>query len=166
MKVLMLTGPKGAGKTTLLLEWLQDNEAGGILSPVEDGKRAFVSISSGLAWPMEAGPEEKGTVNVGRYAFSQAAFDQAVATLLFDLRAGNYPIIIDEVGPLELRGEGLHKVLMKITGSDKVPSLILVVREGLTEEVKKAYFEGADGVDVASIEKFKEKARSLKRAFQ
>lgn len=166
MKGLILTGPKGSGKTTLLQHWLEENEAGGILSPVEECKRVFASVTSGMAWQMEAGKDESEVLNVGKYSFSKKGFEQAEATLLFDLRAGNLPLVIDEIGPLELRESGLHHCLKKILSSKKTTCVIAVVREGLVKEVIKAYFEEAEEVVVATREDFNEKARLFKRASQ
>ncbi|MGB3180056.1 MAG: nucleoside-triphosphatase [Cyclobacteriaceae bacterium] len=160
MKVLILTGAKGSGKTTLLSEWTQDWAAGGVLSPVSEGKRHFLSVSSGLPWAMEAEAGEEDVLAVGRYTFSTEAFKQAEATILFDLRAGNHPVIIDEAGPLELEGRGLHGCLEKIGNSQKEASLIVVVREGLAEEVKEKYFSTAE-VIITDKQGFPENVRLL-----
>lgn len=164
MRVIILTGPKGSGKTTLLQQWTEENPAGGILSPVFEGERFFQSVTSGLPWQMEAGKDETATLQVGRYTFSDAAFKQAEATIMFDLRAGNFPLIIDEIGPLELADEGLHSCLHKVIGPRQEANLIVVVREGLATEVRKKYFEQIEEVQIITKEGFNEKARRLIRA--
>ena len=49
-------------------------------------------------------------------------------------------LIIDEIGPVELRGEGFREVLKEIiaTGNEK-QKIILVVREGLVDQVKESF---------------------------
>ena len=54
-------------------------------------------------------------------------------------------LVIDEIGPLELSGEGFHDVLKEVL-SNRSEKIILVIRDGIAERVKE-YFN----VTVAAI---------------
>jgi nucleoside-triphosphatase THEP1 len=136
--VLILTAAKGIGKTTRLEELAKKagGRLGGILSPVIEGKRFFMHPGTGKNWPMEAsGKEER--LEVGRFSFSSIAFNQAAQQVLEDhenpeIRA----LVIDEIGPLELKGLGFTPLLKTLLAKKNTGKQIcLVVREGLHEEV-------------------------------
>ena len=49
-------------------------------------------------------------------------------------------IVIDEIGPMELRGEGFDQILKEILEKrNGTQTVLLVVRDGLAEEVKEKY---------------------------
>ena len=105
--VYILCRAKGSGKTHSLTQWIENRkEVYGILSPVLEGIRMFLDIENRELFPMEAEPEENETLKVGKYTFSGRSFDRAIA-ILEQARHKDGWLIIDEVGPLELRGEGL-----------------------------------------------------------
>lgn len=137
MSIWILTADKGAGKTSRLQQLLQQagGKVGGILSPVVAGQRHFYGIRSEKYWPMEAQGEE-AVLSVGRFTFSRAAFEEAEVVLRQDAQA-MHSLVIDEIGPLELRDEGLADVLRQLLAlqSAKPFQLLLVVRSGLVAEV-------------------------------
>ncbi len=131
-KVYILTGPIQSGKTTALQKWCETRiDVSGIVSPVINGSRYFFDIASSTTFYMEANDNEKEILAIGRFYFSKKAFKKAINTLT---QANNKYIIVDEVGPLELKKQGFYEVLNKIILSGKF-TCILVVRDGLVEEV-------------------------------
>lgn len=136
--VLIVTGPVGAGKTTRLAAWAAGPaDVGGVLQPAGAKGRRFVDLRSGEAFAMEGAD---ATVAVGRFVFRQAAFDWAEARILEAVRGpGATFVVIDEVGPLELRGEGLADAVCAAVAAERVFSLILVVRDGLVDAVREAF---------------------------
>ena len=134
-KIYILSAPKGSGKTSSLMEWVRDrSDVYGILSPVVNGKRMFLNISSNEEFDMESANEEEGQLKVGKYIFSQEAFDRAIEIIKYGSLQNGW-LIIDEVGPLELRGEGLSEVVLE--SLKRNGNTILVTRESLEEQVKK-----------------------------
>lgn len=132
--IYLLTGAVGSGKTTALLHWTTNrNDVAGILSLQVEGKRMFFDLQHKERFPMEAADMESGVVSVGRYRFSKNNFEKATQILRNALLTDCW-LIIDEIGPLELRGEGFHDVL-KETLQQRKNKLLLVVREGLSETV-------------------------------
>lgn len=116
--------------------------AAGLLAPDTPEGRVLVDLSSGKERVFQVtGDAAEPLVEIGPYRFRAAAFEWGNAVLA---RANAEMIVVDEVGPLELRGEGLadgvRAVLRRASGT-----VICVVREGLIERAA-TYFEVAPEV--------------------
>src|SRR5690349_9933288 len=135
-RILLLSGLVGSGKTTRLLHWCSGRkEIGGIVSPVVNEHRVFKDLRSGTIKNMEATADEE-YIAVGRYRFSKIAFEWANERILNAMMEGCAWIVIDEIGPLELRGEGFYNTLQHLLDSmDRNYRLLLVVRKSVLEEV-------------------------------
>ncbi|MCC3158364.1 nucleoside-triphosphatase [Hymenobacter sp. 15J16-1T3B] len=104
-------------------------------------QRHFLDLRSGLRWPVAARPGQWPVLSVGRFQFSPAAFAWANAALR---GAATDPavhwLVVDEIGPLELRGEGLAPALTDVLRAASHPDhLIIVVRSGLVEAVWRRF---------------------------
>lgn len=140
MEICILSAPIGSGKTTRLKGWIREQpSARGILSPVEAGKRRFLHFPGGAWREMEAEPGESDVVATPRYRFSAAAFRWAEARLQEDLRWQPEWIVIDEIGKLELRGDGFAAFLKGMLAAQDVPRLLLVIRSELLPEVREQF---------------------------
>lgn len=136
--IYILTGPVQSGKTTALVNWsAKRKDVYGILTPVADEKRVFKIAENGEQFPMEAEPGESAVFSIGRFRFSKNNFARAIEIIRDSIRKEGW-LIIDEIGPLELKGGGFQDVLMEVMAQRK-DKVLLVVREGLVEKVKK-YF--------------------------
>lgn len=144
----IFSAPIRSGKTSSLIEWAADKEVYGILTPDIDGRRFFMNAHTKELFRMEADAEETDTLSVGRFIFSKINFDKANQVIRSAVHSKGW-LIIDEVGPLELKGQGFHDVLQEVFAARK-ESILLIVREGLADTVKK-YF-GLKGVVVNSVE--------------
>ena len=135
--IYIFTAPIGSGKTTALLQWMEKrNDVYGILTPVLNKSRVFVDAHTKEQFPMEAtGAEE--TILVGRFVFSKTNFEKAIQIIRNAIHKTGW-LIIDEIGPLELKGEGFHDVLKEVLAA-RNEKIVLVVREAMTELVKE-YF--------------------------
>jgi len=138
-KLLIYTEPVKSGKSTRLLSFVQNRkDVGGILSPLIEGKKYLYDISSGKKKLLEADSKEKevNIVTVGRYKFQKKVFEWA-NEVLQKASEGNYSyLIIDEIGPLEFRGEGLSPVADEIIRNYNScnSKIIVVFREHLTSQ--------------------------------
>ena len=125
---VILTGPIQTGKTTSLQQWVQNRkDVYGILTPVIDGKRVFMNARTGEQFAMEAGESETNTIAIGRFVFSQAAFYKAAGIIRDAINKPGW-LVIDEVGPLELKGYGFSDVLKTVL-QQRTDNILLVVRE-------------------------------------
>jgi len=132
--VYILHGPVGSGKTTALGHRFPVNQGhGGILTPRIEGERYFVDLRTGDRFPMEADKDESPVLEVGRFRFSISGFEKANRVLRESFSVPGW-LVADEVGPLELRGEGFYNTLKELITRNR-PRLLLVVREGLLDQV-------------------------------
>lgn len=142
MRILLL-GKKRSGKSSLLSALFPPGHCGGIITPAvfENGvyvgkdavnlltgeRRPFCRIKERA--PFEGVATRKYIVSREGIAFCMRALEQARCEPL---------IIIDEVGPLELSGEGIHEEVHTVL-KDETHHVLLVVREELEEEFLRAF---------------------------
>ena len=143
--IFILTGPIRSGKTTALLHWCKDRvDADGLLCPDNEvGKRYFFKIKTKEEFEFEVETEIEEIIQIGNFKFLKSAFEKANDYLIsIALKTENKYIIIDEIGKLELKNEGLHPSAKKIIPEfefNKSEHLILVVRDYLMEDVLIKY---------------------------
>jgi nucleoside-triphosphatase THEP1 len=133
----ILTGPVQSGKTTTITNWtMEKNDVFGILTPVINGKRMFMDVHSREKFEMEANSGEAEILMIGKFKFSKAGFSKAEDILRNGLNKKKGWLVVDEIGPLELRGEGFSEILKKILqSSSSQQKILLVVRDSILEEV-------------------------------
>ncbi len=93
---------------------------------------------------MEADPDETETLSIGRFVFSAKAFQRAIDVLRSAIDADGW-LLIDEIGPMELKGEGFAGVFGEILRERK-GKLVVVIRDGLIEEVCKEFGQSVFGL--------------------
>jgi nucleoside-triphosphatase THEP1 len=146
--VLLLCGHSGEGKSRalqVLLDGLRADgrKVAGILSPsvVRDGRHIgydLIDISSGrrtelsrIAGELKA-PESP---SVGRFMFRPEGLRAGQATLSVQATAGADVIVVDEVGPWELKDQGWAGPLYDLTLETGTP-MIWVVRSDIMDQVR------------------------------
>lgn len=144
----ILTGPVRSGKTSSLIKWTAGKEVYGILTPDKDGRRVFMNARTKEIFDMEASPRETDTFTIGRFIFSKTNFDKAIQIIRRAIHNNGW-LIIDEIGPLELKSQGFHDVLTE-TLSQRKEKILLVVREGLIDQVQEHF--GFRAIVVNSVE--------------
>ena len=135
--IYILTGPIQSGKTTRIANWaMEKNDVFGILTPVISGKRMFTDLHGKNIFEMEANSWETEILTIGKFKFSKAGFSKAVEILRNGLNEKKGWLVIDEIGPLELKGEAFSEILKEILhSSSNQQKILLVIRESLLEEV-------------------------------
>jgi nucleoside-triphosphatase THEP1 len=140
--IYILSAPIQTGKTTSLINWsAQREDVYGILTPIKNGKRVFMNAHTREEFTMEAENGEE-TFDVGRFHFSKKNFEKAVCIIRNDMLKPGW-LVIDEIGPLELKGQGFHDVLIELLHVKK-EKIILVVREGLVQQILEHFRFEAD----------------------
>lgn len=152
--IYLLTGPVRSGKTTALIEWSKNrNDVYGILTPDVNGKRVFMNAETKEQFPMEATGSEE-TIHVGRFTFSKRNFELAINIILHRIDKDGW-LVIDEAGPLELRGEGFTPVLKEVFKKRR-NKILLVVREGLAGQVRNCFELQAEEVSFINASELKQ----------
>ncbi len=149
LKIFFLTGKKGSGKTTFILRILtllqeQGLKVGGIIAPGFwnnniRSKFDIIDISSNERKLLCGSDVDKGKASIGRFNFTKEGLELGNKALSYERVLGKDIVVVDEVGPLELAGNGwangINELILKY---NKI--LILVVRDEIIENVKN-YFD-------------------------
>ncbi len=143
--IYILTDNIGIGKTTALLKWINGRtDVFGVLSPRhDDNKRYFLDIKTQEQFKMQTCSDNEDCIVVGPYRFLKSAFKKANSIIKSALEQQTSGfIIVDELGKLELRSEGLHQsavlTIQKTKHQAKLHT-IFVVRTTLLEAILKRY---------------------------
>ncbi len=137
-KVVILSGAVQSGKTTSLLKHFSNTNAiGGFICPDVNGKRMMFYTSEKRVVPFQI-TQQNNSVSIGKFAFDQNVFNKACDILVHPLTLDNNWIIVDEIGPLELKEGGYYQSLLILLehAKQKVDlTIVLVVREHLVADV-------------------------------
>ncbi|MGK9368516.1 nucleoside-triphosphatase [Melioribacter sp. Ez-97] len=133
--IKIISGLINTGKTTALFKWAAARSGvDGIFQPVINEKRFLYHIQSRTVYSLEpAGKEDE--LSVGKFRFSRNAFRRANDNLIEAVKQNYGAIVFDEIGKLELEGEGLADALNYALEFSGAAQLILVVRENLLDKV-------------------------------
>jgi len=146
-KVYILTGETGEGKTTLLRKLTAELKekrirAGGILAPrLMDGNITsgydVLDISSGISAPFLRLTNAE-ILGVERFTQIEEGYQAGLKALDPDNNRESDVIVIDEAGPLEMRGEGWAG---RISGLLNISDwqIILVVRKSLVDGMSRKF---------------------------
>ncbi len=141
--IIIFSRPVHTGKTSELFQFCRGRtDIAGILMPDVEGRRMFYDIAAREYFTAEAGEEnaDEELLEVGRFQFLATTFTGANTILIRTLLSTHSVIIVDEVGKLELRNEGLYPAIRQLiseVGHKK--DLVLVVRHELVEQVKQTF---------------------------
>lgn len=156
-RIYILTGAVQSGKTTALMRWAAERgRIGGFLSPDVEGLRRLYTLRDRQLRHFQAHEEEGDLVVVGKFRFYASAFELGRQTLLADSQAGLDWLVIDEIGKLELAGQGFEpaagQVIRRFQEEEGKCRLLLVVRDYLLEEVVRRYGLGAcEALDISDF---------------
>ncbi len=143
--IYILSDDIGTGKSKALLKWTKGQaDVFGVLSPRNDlNERYFLDVSTGAPFKMEANDEDVDIILVGRYKFLHSAFKRAniIIKNAIEHNTSGF-VIIDEIGKLEMRSEGLHesasKAIITAMQHQKL-HVVLIVRRSLIDAIIEKY---------------------------
>jgi nucleoside-triphosphatase len=152
----VVTGATGSGKTPLVLSVAHELRASGFriagfIQPaiVEGGAKIGFSIRD-LATGETTDLARRVNEGSGRFGTSFTFFDSGFELgnrALAELEPGSF-LIIDELGPVELRGGGHWPAVNRAVRSTMVAGLVVVVRRTLVP----ALVEALDAADVVVVD--------------
>lgn len=135
----ILSGPVGSGKSTALQQWVQkqQSETAGFLHLGQPKKLHLLPSQESIELEKGLDPDASDIL-VGKYRFSSMAFKKMNETLLELTQWPSEIMVIDEIGKLELKEEGIFPGLISFIDSIQehtTQTSIFVVRDYLLEEV-------------------------------
>jgi nucleoside-triphosphatase THEP1 len=143
-KTIIITGETGEGKTLLLkklIDLLHEKgvRTGGILAPriIEQGITTgydIVNIATGRRSPFLRHINREITTGVERFTQFKEGYETGLEALDPANNIHNAMVVIDEAGPLELRGEGWAQRIQELLNKNE-SQIILVVRKSLVRQV-------------------------------
>ncbi|MCX6320442.1 MAG: hypothetical protein NTX93_01360 [Bacteroidia bacterium] len=146
--VVIITGDIHQGKTTFTQKIITDLleqkiRIAGFLSIGinENGKRIgfnLVDIESSRQIELCSDKKDEKRLKFGQYYFNNAAILRGMEILNNDNLSDKQLIIIDEIGPLELNGQGWSGAIENITRSIIVPQL-WVVRKSIVKKITRKW---------------------------
>ena len=146
-KVVLWTGPKHSGKSTAAKRLVdkaaaEDFPVAGILAPAIYRQGILVGfdvvdVATDVRQPLARRTGERDK-DVGPFAFRPEGLHFGNAALGSTRRCLAALVVVDEFGPLELRGKGWRRSVDQLI-SDFRGTLLLVVRKELTSDVTQLY---------------------------
>ncbi len=140
--IYLFTGDIRSGKTTsIYLACFKRNDIGGFLSPDKGNLRILYDIFNKSHHPFQVDTLNKEeTIQIGRFTFLKLAFDTGYDLVLDQLEKDDIKyIIVDEIGKLELKNEGFHKLILMLASKKTNIHLVFVVRSFLLDQVIEKY---------------------------
>jgi nucleoside-triphosphatase THEP1 len=142
--IFVITGPVHSGKTTFLLrvtELLRDKMVSmsgflceGTFSNDKRSSFTLVNLENFNRFPLATTEKRAGWDTIGPFYFNPAAMAEGEKAISSGLENGSGLLVVDEVGPLELRGGGWSELLDSLM-SEYMVSQIWVVRDQILDEV-------------------------------
>ncbi len=159
--VFFITGEKGKGKTTFVTEVIsilqkQGFNAGGIVAPgyLDNNIRSkfdIVNIETSERKLLCGIKVENGIDEIGRFKFTKEGLALGREALSYENIFDKDLVVIDEVGPLELKGKGWAESINELLSKcNKI--IILVVRNDSVNEVKDYFkLEQPKKIDIEEV---------------
>jgi nucleoside-triphosphatase THEP1 len=145
--IVIITGEIHEGKTTFAQK-IVDNlierkiSIGGFLSVSinENGERVGFNlrdIESGELIELCTNKRDDNRLHLGRYYFNRDAILKGSGILSSEKISDKQLIVIDEIGPLELNGQGWSSAIEEITRNFNIPQLWVVRKSILNKIIKR-----------------------------
>jgi iron complex transport system ATP-binding protein len=142
-KITIITGKKHSGKTTFLLNKIAGLQSkgvtvGGLISvgTFKNGSRfdfKLLDVVTDQKVDFLSQKECNFCKKIGRFYINPKAFEYGFKVLEKCLKDPFQTIVLDEIGPLEIKDQGWAVILPELLESES--DLILVVRKELLQEV-------------------------------
>ena len=142
--IYILAGDVRSGKTSALQEWVDTwDTVKGIICPDDSNNLKYLYNIQTQEKHAFQKLKEGNTISVGKFHFLEDTFKLANYILIKSFDEDDYDfLVLDELGKLELEGEGLHQAASYILGnyqSNDNQNLLLVVRTSLVKEIIAHY---------------------------
>ncbi len=151
MKVYIVTAGRGRGKTSFVRAYAArmadgGRSVGGIACPAvfhSDQRIGYdlIDLRGATQRPLArvAGAPGAGPV-VGRYRFEEEAVAEGNAAIMSAVSDGVDVVVVDEVGPLEFRGQGWAPALERaLEAAGRTQQMLVVTRPSLVDQLSTRF---------------------------
>ena len=147
VEVHLFVRPVKSGKTTHLMQWIGSRPKGtvaGVVAPDDEDLRWIQDIATGERKLLTADVDdpENTVVEIGRFRFKKTSFHWAQRVLRAGFERVPEWLVFDEIGYLELQGQGLEPAVRRILNWNRTiasTKLLWVVRDELVGDVTDYY---------------------------
>jgi nucleoside-triphosphatase THEP1 len=149
--IIVITGEVHEGKTTFTKNLINDLlrekiRVSGFLAIAvnENGERKgfdLFDIEKGESLSLCSVNKNGGIVQSGKYWFNEEALKRGNEILDPENLTGCQLIVIDEIGPMELKGQGWSNAIENLTGKLTIPQM-WIVRKGIVEKIARRWNTG------------------------
>lgn len=146
--IYILSGPTQSGKTTILTHLLSDLkshgvECGGFIAPgtFKNDERHEIYLreaGSGKSYLLASKEKHEGWIQNMRFYFDKTTVEKGNEILVQAMEDDVQLLILDELGPIEMKGKGWYPSLIRLIERRDIIQL-WIVREKLLHEVKINY---------------------------
>lgn len=157
---ILITGEVHAGKTSFVKDLSQKLKeknfalAGFLaLADFENGQRTgyyLFSLTNGQQLQVAASSFRQGWEKKGKFWFNPQAFEQGTKWLENELIEKTSLVIIDEIGPLELAGQGWNKLLRYMNENSNSLQLWVVRRPLVNRVIEEFHLKNPAVVEIES----------------
>jgi nucleoside-triphosphatase THEP1 len=150
-QVVIITGEVHQGKTTFAQEIVNDllkeriKIAGFLATAVnENGERKgfnLYDIEKGESYELCSDRKTDSNINIGKYYFNEETIIKGNKILDPENLAGKQLIVIDEIGPLELRGQGWSSAIENINRHLTITQL-WIIRKDIINKITRRWNTG------------------------
>lgn len=104
---------------------------------------------------MEAAAGSENILEIGKYKFDKKSFEKAASILSLSKEKQGW-LIVDEIGPLELKKQGFYEIVKTLPehNNDKL-NLLFVIRKSLLQE----------SIDLFQLQRFSPQIITVQSAF-
>jgi nucleoside-triphosphatase len=143
--IYILAGDIRTGKTSALMDWVPTwDNVKGILCPDDENECKYLyNIATEEKFPLEISEKIENTISVGNFHFLEDTFKIANFLLVKTFDEYDFEfLVLDELGKLELKNEGIHlaaKYIIDNYQSNDLKNILLVVRTHLVKDIIAHY---------------------------
>jgi len=141
-----------SGKSEALLDWIQNKEAAGFLTPTICGRKMLYDVADRRYHPYELEKKAANSISIGKFIIDDRAFVLADVIVEENFEKEWDWIVIDEIGKLELQGCGHHLLFEKLLDHAMANILVVVRSELLREIISKYGLHEAPVISVADLQ--------------
>ena len=136
---IIITGDVGVGKSTVCRKIVEMAKAdgmtcGGVLTSKQDENLLVENIVTGETHLLASANRDEGQIAIGRYFFNRNGIE--FGQLATRQSRPVHLLTVDEMGPLELKGEGFSDVF-NMVHERRTKNNLLVIRKNLLHKCEK-----------------------------